>query len=250
MEFFDSKAAVDAMAALQERIHELERNNSKLRKEILKLNKIADEDEQSMSEKETSLLTASDKAQKMLEGASDTLIELRRIKHENRNLEKHLNDLQLQYSSMIDQEKKDDEQINSIEKKKSQTKKLIEEYELLFKEILSPTPLNLSNYGQIPFNNTTITSTSHSLPAAIQNVILELQNLPYPFRDQKIEKKKEIIMNLITARDIAGKIAKQIHELEIQKFEKKTLRRIQPEIDSKASQYMLITQAMSRFKFD
>jgi len=250
MEYFDSKAAVDAMAALQARIHELEKSNSLLRKETSRLRKIADQDELSMNEKEMALLSASDKAQKMLEGASETLVELRRIKKENRTLKKTLDELHQEYEQRVSKDQKDEECIQTLEKKRTHAKKLIAEYESLFKEILTPPQIDISQTGSIPFNNTTISPTTHSLPATLQTTIQELQTLPFPFRDQKLEKKKEIMDFLMKARDIATRIAEEIHDLELQKSEKGYIRRIQPEIDVKKAHYLLLTQAMARFKFD
>lgn len=250
MDFYDSKAAVDAMAALQARIKELEEGNAKLRKEASRLRVIADEDESKLQERELSLMEASDRAQKMLEGASETLTELRRIKKENRALEKQLNELQDQLSKKVDAERRSANSLATMEKQRKHAKKLIAEYEALFKEILTPPALNLQRIDGVPFNNTAITANTHSLPATLQTVIQIIQTLPFPFRDQKLEKKREIIVELLKARDISARIADEIHELELQKRDMGNSRRIQAEIDVKASHYYLITQAMSRFRFE
>lgn len=250
MDFYDSKAAVDAMAALQARIKDLEIGNAKLRKEASRLRIMADEDESKLQERELSLLEASDKAQKMLEGASETLVELRRIKKENRLLQKELDELQEQLNDKIQTEKRSEETISAMDKRRKHAKKLIAEYEALFKEILTPPSLDIQMANGITFNNTTITSSTYSFPAVIQTTVQELQTLPFPFRDQKLDKKRQIMGTLLKARDIAARIADEIHELELKKKDAGTVRRIQAEIDVKASHYYVITQAMSRFRFE
>lgn len=250
MDYYDSKAAVDAMAALQIRIRELEKGNAALKKECAKLRAVADEDETTLNQREMQLLEASDKAQKMLAGASDTLVELRRIRKENRMLQQQLDNLQKELEDKVKEDKKTEESLNSIETKKNSAKKLIAEYEALFKEILSPPELKLNNNTYIPFNHTTISTVTHSLPATLQQVVQILQSLPFPFRDQKIEKKREIMSSLLYARDIAARLADEIHDLELQKKDSRVSKKIQSEINTKAAHYQLIRSAMSRFKFE
>lgn len=250
MDFYDSKAAVDAMAALQARIKELERNNSKMRKDCSRLRTLTEADESALNDREASLVLAADKAQKMLEGASETLVELRRVRRENRQMQHHLDDLQQQLTAKLDQEAKTRNNYAKMVSKKDHGEHLLSEYEDLFCEILSPPNFQLKGKGAVPFNNTTTSITTHSLPATLQTTVQMLQTLPYPFRDQKLEKKREIIDILLYARDIAFKIAEEIHQLEIQKCETGVLRRIQAEIDVKSAHLGLIIQAMSRFRFD
>lgn len=249
MDFYDSKAAVDAMAALQNRIRDLEKSNAKLRKETAHLRRIADADESAVTEREASLLEAADKAQKMLEGASETLVELRRIKRENKQLQIQFDELQERLKKKLDIEDKAQNKLTQLSAKRTHAEKLISEYEDLFCEILAP-PFPAGGNGNVPFNNTTISITTHSLPATLQTCVQMLQTLPYPFREQKLEKKREIIAILLNARDIAYKIAEEIHQLELQKLESGAVRRIQAEIDVKATHLNLLTQAMSRFRFE
>ncbi|KAK8866319.1 hypothetical protein M9Y10_009280 [Tritrichomonas musculus] len=249
MDFYDSKAAVDAMAALQARIKELENYNARIRKECQRLKVLAETDENSLNEREASLMNAADKAKQMLEGASESLIELRKVRHDNRQLQNRLEQLQNDLSARVIQENKAKEKLLKLSDKKDNAEKLLKEYEELFCEILSPPDFQLNGNGQIPFTNT-IAVTTHSLPATLQTAVMMLQTLPFPFRDQKLEKKREIISVLLNAREIAYKIQEEIHQLELQKLESGSIRRIQAEIDVKSSHLYLLTQAMSRFRFE
>ena len=249
MDFYDSKAAVDAMAALQARIRELEKNNSKIRKECQRLRTIAESDENTLNEREASLMNAADKAKQMLEGASESLVELRKVRHDNRQLQKYLEELQNQLTEKLDQESKAKAKLLRLTDRRDNAEKLLKEYEDLFCEILSPPNVQLNGQGTIPFTST-ISVTTHSLPATLQTAVNMLQTLPFPFRDQKLEKKREIISILLNARDIAFKIQEEIHQLELQKLESGSIRRIQAEIDVKSAHLHLLTQAMCRFRFE
>lgn len=249
MDFYDSKAAVDAMAALQNRIKDLERTNDKLRKESSHLRRVADSDENAVVEREAALMESANKAQKMLEGASETLVELRRLRRENRELQMHFEQLQDVLQKKLEGEERAQSKLDQISSKRTVSQKLISEYEDLFCEILAP-PFPTGGAGNVPFNSTTISITTHSLPATLQTCVQMLQTLPYPFREQKLEKKKEIISILLNARDISYKVAEEIHQLEIQKLTSGAVRRIQSEIDVKSTHLNLFAQAMSRFRFE
>lgn len=245
----DSKAAVDAMAALQARIRELEAGNARLRRECAKLKESTEKDEASLSEREAAILGAADRAQQMLDGASETLTELRRIKRENRNLRKQLEQMESDLEAKLADDQKKQESIARLNKKRTDSARLIHEFEELFKEILAPPDLHFDELPLIPFN-TSVSQNTYSLPATLQTVIHELQTLPTPFRDQKLEKKREIINVLCAARDIAERIAAEIRELRLKQPEEGSVRRIQAELSVKASHFSLITQAMGRFRFE
>ena len=93
-DFLDSRAAVEAMAALQERMKELEQENDGLRKEVIKLRATVENSENELAEREKAMSRDAEKAQKMLESAAETLVELRRIRIENRKLESQIDGLE------------------------------------------------------------------------------------------------------------------------------------------------------------
>jgi hypothetical protein len=248
MDLYDSKAAVKAMAALQARIHELERTRDKIRKECLRLKSISEIDEVSLNDREIYLATAADTAQKMLEGASETMTELRTARNGNKELKRELSGLQKQLSIKLDRESESKRNIVKLMSKKQDAERLISEYEALFYEVLSPPCFRLDGLGSVPFNSR-IALTTHSLPATLQTVIRMLQTLPFPFRDQGWEKKRDIILVLLNAKDVACKMAEELHRLEMEKIETGSVRRVQAEIEVKSTHLGLLCQAMSRFRF-
>jgi hypothetical protein len=250
MDFYDSKAAVDAMKALQDRIRDLEKYNSKVRKECAQMRALVENDEQTLNDREASLVSAADKAQKMLDGASQTLVELRRVRRENRELEKRAAELTDLVEAKRQLEAAEHQKVAKVSGRRENAERLISEYEALFCELLSPPNFALTGHATVPFNHTTISVTTHSLPATLQTCVQMLQTLPVPFRDQRLEKKREIIALLLNARTIAYKMAEEIHGLELQLGEVGSQRRIQAEIDVKSAHLALVSQAMQRFRFD
>jgi len=250
MDFYDSKAAVDAMAALQARIKELERGNARVRRECTRLRSLTGNTDASLGDREANLINAADKAREMLEGASETLVELRRMRRENRELAARLSDLQSQLTAKLDGDARRQTRSSGLEAKRDNAERLISEYEELLAEILSPPVMPLSGADSVPFNSTIASITTYSLPATLQTAVKMIQTLPFPFRRQKLEKKREIVAVLVGARDITFKIANEIHALELQKCETGVVRRVQAEIDVKTAHLRMIAQAMARFRFE
>jgi hypothetical protein len=237
------------MAALQARIRELEQENAKIRKDCAEMRADLDRDVRTLDEREASLLSAAEKAQKMLDGASATLVDLRRVRRENRQLQAGVDDVARDLQVKLELDAKSQEQLSKLLNRRESAERLIAEYEDLFCELLSPPNFALTGQPSVPFNHTTISITTHSLPATLQTAVQMLQSLPSPFREQKLEKKREIIGILLNARNIAYKMAEEIHELELQMCEGGNLRRIQGDVEVKSNQLALVIQAMTRFRF-
>jgi hypothetical protein len=238
------------MAALQARIKELERHNAKTRRECNEMNLLIQSDEHSLNDREASLIAAADKAQQMLDGTSATLVELRRVRRENREFQSQLDTLQKQLNEKLTRQAESQDKLTRLTNRRVAAEKLLSEYEDLLCEILAPPVCDLNGAGSVPFNSTTQSVTTHSLPATLQTTVQVLQTLPYPFRDQKLEKKREVLAVLLQARDIAYKIANEIHELELEKRETGAQRRLEAEIEVKSRHLGLLIQAMSKFRFE
>ncbi|OHT03106.1 hypothetical protein TRFO_06744 [Tritrichomonas foetus] len=246
-DFYDSRAAVDAMAALQQKIHDLEIETGQLRKESAQLRSIVESNEQHVNEKNEMLSREADKTQKMLESASETLIELRRIKAENRKLQSHLNSLKEEIERKEKAQKTEYDKILGQENDAKHAELLEQEIEELFSLLLTPPDFPIEKTKNITFNPTIISITTYSLPATIQTVVQYLHNLPFPFCDQKYRVKREIVTTLMTARNMCCKLMDEIHQLEIQKAKTAAKKKIQKDIDSKMSYLAVLTQAMAKF---
>ena len=134
--------------------------------------------------------------------------------------------------------------------KQKNVERLISEYEDLLIDILSPPESIIKLEGNVPFNSTTASVCSYSLPATLQHTVQCLQTLPYPFRDQKLDRKREIVQILMNARDIASRIADEIENLLTQQKTVCNTKRIQSEINVKAAHLRLLIQGMNRFRFE
>lgn len=246
-DIYDSKAAVEAMAALQKKISQLEMETGSLRKEITRLRAIADDNDKAMNERNEFLAKEADKTQRMLESASETLIEIRRIKAENRQLQQYYESLQKEIERKIKLQKQEEEKILGQEGDSEHAELLEQEIEELFSLLLTPPDFPIDSKKNITFNPTIISITTYSLPATIQTVVQYLQNLPFPFCDQKYRVKLEIVTTLLNARSMCCRIMDEIHQLEIQKSKSGAKKRIQKDIDAKMSYLSILTQAISKF---
>ena len=247
VELYDSKAAVDAMAALQQKIVELEAETGALRKENTKLRALAEKNERAVSNRNQKLSVEADRTQKMLESASETLIEMRRIKAENRKLEKQLDSLKREIETKERRKKEEFEKILGKENEAKHSELLEQEIEELFSLLLTPPDFTIDKNKNVVFNPTITSVTTYSLPATIQTVVQYLQNLPFPFCDQKLRTKREIVTTLLNARSMCCKLMDEIHQLEIQKAKTSAKKRIQVDIDAKMSYLSVLYQAMSKF---
>ena len=186
----------------------------------------------------------------MLQGASESMIELCRIRKMNRQLKIHLHEIQEELTQRLDAQDHLTKVSRRTRRNLDNAENLLSEYEDLFCEILAPPDFEGEFTSSVPFNSTTASITTFSLPATLQTTMRMLQSLPFPFRDQKLEKKREIISILMNARDITYKLWEEIHQLEIQKTENGNLKRIQNEINTKTAQLALITQGINRFRLE
>jgi hypothetical protein len=245
----DSKAAVDAMAALQLRIEDQESRNSALRKEAASLRALAQERESLNAQREQLLSREADKTQKMLESASETLIELRRLRLENRRLQDEYSDLRRRLQLRRDAKSRRQQATTSVLSDLRHKELLESEIEELFALLLSPPEFSFDGRPNIAFNRTIASATSHSMPVALQAVLRCLQSIPGPFRAQRLRTKREIVREMGQARAICCKLIEEVHGLETSRLGVAAKRRVQAEIDSKLTQLYLLSQAIARFSF-
>lgn len=246
-DIYDSKAAVEAMAALQKKIAELEIETGTLRQETARLRSIANKNDKIMSERNEYLSREADKTQRMLESASETLIEIRRIKAENRQLQQYYESLQKEIDKKIKLQKQEEEKILGQEVDSQHAELLEQEIQELFALLVAPPDFPIDTKKNIAFNPTIMSITTYSLPATIQTVIQYLQNLPFPFCEQKYRVKLEIVTTLLNARGMCCRLMDDIHQLEIQKAKSGAKKRIQKDIDTKMSYLSILMQAISKF---
>lgn len=246
-DFLDSRAAVEAMAALQEKMKELEAENDGLRKEVVRLRGVVENSENELAEREKAMTREAERAQKMLESAAETLVELRRIRIENRTLESQIDHLELQLRDKMAKEKARQSKIEASLGSARHKELLESELEDLFALLLSPPEYSFDEKMNVKFNPTIKSVTTYSLPANIQTVVQYIQNLPVPFSAQRIGIKKDIVNTLMKGRAICCKLIEDIHKLELSKLSTKATRQVQGDIDAKKAQLFLLMTTISKF---
>jgi FtsZ-binding cell division protein ZapB len=247
--FDDSKAAVDAMAALQLRIEDLESRNGALRKEAASLRTLAQERESLNAQRDQLLSREADKTQRMLESASETLIELRRIRLENRQLRDEYADLRRRLQLRRSAESRKQQTTANVLSDLRHKELLGSEIEELLGLLLSPPEFSFDGRPNVVFNAMIASVTSHSMPVTLQAVLRHLQSIPSPFRAQRLKTKRDTVRAMAQARAICCKLIEELHELETSRLGVVAKRRVRAEIDGKLAQLYLLSQAMARFSF-
>jgi FtsZ-binding cell division protein ZapB len=247
--FDGSRAAVDAMAALQLAIKDMESGNNALRKEATSLRELVKDRESINAQRQQLVSREADKAQKMLESASETLIELRRVRLENRRLQDEYRDLHHKLQLRRDAESHKQQMTENVLSDLRHKELLESEIETLFALLLSPPEFSFDGRPNVAFNQMIASATSHSMPVTLQAVLHYLQGIPSPFRAQNLNTKREIVRAMAQARDICCKLVEELHHLETSRLAVAAKKRVQADIDSKLAQLYLLSQAMTRFSF-
>jgi chromosome segregation ATPase len=246
---YDSLAAVHAMGALQDKVKELESENGELRHQVAELRALAEERDSQNAQRDRELTHEAENTQKMLESASETLIELRRIRLENRGLEDELRKLRTRLEAKRQSRSKEREMIEFSMSELKHTESLEVELEDLFALLLSPPEFQFDRRMNVVFNQTIASVTTHSLHATLQTVLNYIQQMRTPFRSQKLAVKREIVQAMVQAKGICCKLIGEIDRLETSKLGIGARKRVQGDIASKTADLYLLSQAMSRFSF-
>ena len=245
-DFLDSKTAIQAMAALQDKVRDLESETGQLRKKVTRLRAIVDNSQSELAAREEALSNEADKTEKMLESASETLVELRRLRIENRQLELYLNDLEVKLRDKVKREDGKRKKLEASVDDSEHAEFLLSELEDLFALLLSPPEYDFEKKMNVNFIPTIKSITTYSLPANIQTVIQYLQQLPMPFSAQRTETKREIVKALLKGKAMCCKLIDDIYKLESTKMTPGAQRQAKKTIEAKKSQLYLLITTMSR----
>lgn len=242
------KSYSDLISELKDKIKIMQDENMALKKECDRLKDEAREEESNLKNKTQETSNISEKAKKRLDQAKEIIIELNRVKNENKKLETQLEvmcrELSYKFKDNIDKKNA----IMSLEERKQVYRHIISSYEDLFSEMFVPPKLISKRKPRVTFVDIQRPFEQDRIPTKIQRIIRTLETLPIPFISQKIEVKREIMQKLAAVGEFANRISEEIHELEERKVDKIVARRIQAEIDTKTFQYNLIRTAVMKVR--
>jgi chromosome segregation ATPase len=241
----------DAIASLQKRVQQLEQDNGSYRREISLLRLKINSATQIQTDNESTLLETADNTIQMLSSATETLKELRRIKHENRILIDEQRLLERKLGTILRKNSDIKTRISLLRTKIAESLTLQHEYDSLVLEVLTPSPLPQRDTKlSITFLHSSVTKETFSFPAKIQMLLQELQSLPSDFGGQRMDVKRRIIDVLAAAKETVDRLRDDIEILQSEAIGTIAQRRIRPIVEQKLNYIDFITQTMGRFFVD
>lgn len=244
-----SRAAISAIAALQNRIKQLEYEHDSL---ILKKEdyqkKILDKDK--AIEKRLELANiASEKAKSMMICMGKAMNDLSKARIENKKLREQIKSTESLIPSVGSGDAYNRKAKRKIKKEYDVLMSKVNDYELLLSEYLKPKLINPTPDGALAL--AVADNDPSLLPEPYASTLAELIALPKKFRPQEMDVKRKIIRALCKAKLDTAKLSVQLRNLQRKPFSKKS----KPErFDSKynrvAAQHYMIAKEMSLFSFD
>lgn len=242
---------VEAMAALQKRIHDLEEANGLFRRESallrLQLNSMTHE----QTDTEEKMLYEADDTLMMLESASEALKDLRRLKRENRLLRSAKDDLNQQLGKVLRQNSEIKAKVTAIKAKTSELESLQKEYDAMIIDVLTPKidiqPSKCVKLD-IDFMHNLGARQTHSMPAKLQTLLQELKTLPSDFSAQRIGTKQQIVAALSTGKSMIESMLFEIEQMRMEGSTPNAQKRLQPKIETKMNHIAVLNKTMERFR--
>lgn len=246
MAFAPSKAAIAAITVLQERIKELEAEKIGLQQGIESLQIQIHNKRCEITENETNLISATNRARQMIENASLIINRIHNARLENNQLRRNIALAEEQLNQL------DSGLDSSCQKELSKRKiilKNLEEYRKLLHEIFSN--INQDHFG-VFLSSLEIAKIDYDpdlLPHPIRDVVHKLKLLPTQYKMQPVQKQRAIIQGLIRSVELANELVFKIRELQGSQEAAKTPRRVGFDIRTHAVNLYVLTREIRRFSF-
>jgi regulator of replication initiation timing len=238
----------DAMAGLQQRIAELEEDNSAYRREISVLRLKLNSTTKTQTSSESELIFAAGGTIQMLASATETLKELRHVKQANRQLAAQCASMERSLGKLLRENADLKTKISVTRDKLQDSRGLQYEYDALFLEFLIPRQIRSPDKLHIAFAHSSVTRDTHSLPRKIQMLLQDLQALPIDFSKQRMDVKRRIIDVLGSAKEMVDYLEEEIAVIELESVGSTSQRRTRPVIERKQNHIAVIIQMMNRLQ--
>jgi chromosome segregation ATPase len=177
-----------AIASLQDRVRDLEADNGAYRREIALLRLKINSATQTQTGSESHLHGTADDTVHMLASATETLTELRNVKHENRRLVQDRQSLDRTLGKLLRTNADLKLRISAIRDKISACTDTQLAYDSLILDVLTPTRFPKRDVrASITYLHSSTTKATFSFPAKIQMLLQDLQTLPADFSAQRVD---------------------------------------------------------------
>lgn len=243
-----SKAAIAAIAALQERVMELEKLNADLQKEIDSYKVKIDSRNDLILKKSELLNDASSKAKKMLTYILQCNHDLVAAREENHALTKEIRYLQQSFNETKDEDTEAKlKKYHALKGDLQDQLQKVHDYEDILATYLRPAPVSETADGALML--AIADEDPKLLPQPYQDTLIELQSLPKNIREQPLKDKINITKALIKAKNNTSEIAKKIREIQISRNGVRQRDAFDSDLKQLAAHHLLIANEMHKFEF-
>lgn len=241
-----SKAAISAIAALQQRIMELEKEESELTQEKSRLERQISSKDKLLMQKNKLMDEASQKAKEMLTYLSKAVNDLSEARNKNHKLKDTIRDIEGVFPTIGVNEEANRKQKTTLRQETSALINKCNDYEVLLSEYFRPSPLANTPTGAL------ILAVSEKdpslLPPEYSETYQTLLELPKNFREQPLSVKKDTIRILTDARAILNDINNQMKDVQ-KKRSKPNSTRFDSEYNKLAAQHLMISNEIGKISF-
>ena len=243
-----SRAAIAAIAALQARVRDLEKEQSKIKSEINSYKSQISTRDQMDQQKNMLINEATTKAKQMLNYFTECNHDKVVARDENKRLKRKISKARKSISSFDPEEyDKKKKYQQSIKTELSNTLQKVSDYEILLGEYVKPVPSNCSPEGALML--AVCDGDASLLPQPHRMVLENLQKLPKDFKKQTLEQKRDTIQLMTIAKNYTRELSKQIKDCEKDMVANKEPERFDSEVKKLAAQHLLISTEMNKFNF-
>ena len=231
------QSAVSAMQALQERIDQIEKENSVLRHDIAVLRLDQNATNTESYNEETELNENADALAVKLSTAADLLTDLRQIRRQKAEMQEINKEIEVELGKELRKGIILKNKMKLLESKLNDVLASEDEFDSILLNYILPPPIKCAPKLDLKFNLINESTEPKTKSGKLQSLLKEVQMLPATTRGEKLESKKKIFATLKKVKD-------RISQLEL---EKKTIEESsQPKAykEAKAQSKLLQIQAL------
>ena len=238
------QSAVSAMQALQERIDQMEKENSILRHDIaiLRLDQNATNTE-SYNE-ETQLNENADALAIKLSTAADLLTDLRQIRRQKAEMQEINKEIEIELGNELRKGIILDNKMKLLSAKLNDVLASEDEFDSILLNYILPPPIKCAPKLDLKFNLINESTEPKTKSGKFQSLLKEVQMLPATTRGEKLESKKKIFATLKNVKDRISQLEQEKKAIE-ESSQPKSYK--EAKVQSKLLQIQALQAATNRF---
>jgi chromosome segregation ATPase len=244
-----SRAAISAIAALQQRVRDLEDQGALLEEERDSLHRRLEVRDSAFRVRESSLNEATSKARQILDTTSAAMTHLHEERTRRQRLRSQLQEQQHLLDATVSKQRSHRAAHRKSKGEVSALLRILREYEMLLGDLISP---GLQRGALTQDEAILILAGNYeanSLPPNLARILRQLQEAPKRFARQSIENKRVVVKALSEGSAAITELNTRIKQLETQKFSSSTPKKFQADVKRISAQLLILSNEMSKFEF-